>query len=103
MTELTLDELTETFRAVMEDGEPKIRAGHCFMIDDYILLLRRIGYNADYENIYSEYGFIAQVRINGIRHALWQGGITKTDHSVLKVQRPLTEFDAKNHSPGVEP
>jgi len=102
MTSLTLDELTEKFRTAMEDGEPQIQPGDCFMIDEYIQLLRRLGYNADYENIHSDYGFIAEVRVNGALHALWQGGITQIDHSVLAVQRPLTEFDAKDHSTEVE-
>lgn len=100
--ELPLDELTERLRPVMEDGEPQIRPGHCFMIANYILLLRHLGYNADYENIRSGYGFVARVRINGIRHAIWQGGITQTDHSVLEVEQPLSKFGTKDHGSGVE-
>lgn len=100
MTEPTNDELTETFRSAMKDGQPQIQAGDSYPIDDYILLLRNLGYTADYKNIHSEYGFIAQVRINGTRHALWQGGITHSGHSVLEVQRPLTEFDAEDSGPG---
>ena len=89
----SLDELQSEFQDVITDGVPRISRGDEYMLDEYVLLLQEIGYDVDYENIYDGSGFIAQVNINGENHALWQGGITGIDHSVLVVQKSIDGFE----------
>lgn len=103
MTGPSQDELLEEFRPVLENGEPIIQCGDCYPIDNYTLLLQHLGYAVEYKNIHSDYGFIAQVRIDGTRHAVWQGGILQTDHSVLAVQQPLSEFEPDDANQGALP
>lgn len=90
------DELLSEFSDVMTDGEPNVSAGDSYNIDAYVELVKQIGYDIDYHNLVDEYGFIAQVTINEQNHAVWQGGITEINHSVLLIQQPLEEFDIKS-------
>lgn len=92
----SLDKLRTEFQDVITDGVPRVSRGDVYMLDDYVLLLQELGYDVDYENIYDGYGFIAQVTIDGENHALWQGGITGIDHSVLVVQNSIDRFEKSN-------
>lgn len=93
MNRPSLPELLERFSEIIIDGEPQISAGDSYDLDSYVLLLEHLGYQVTYENLVDDYGFIAQVRINGDKHALWEGGISVTNHIVKEVQNPLQEFD----------
>ncbi|NIC01031.1 hypothetical protein [Halobacterium sp. R2-5] len=98
MTRPSHEELIERFRGRLYNGEPRIFQGDVYPIDDYVLLLNNLGYDATYENLYDEYGFLAQVTINEVTHAIWQGGFLRTEQSVLAVQRSLTSFERRNDS-----
>lgn len=89
----SLEELRTEFQDVITDGVPHVSRGDAYLVDEYVLLLQKLGYNVDYENIYDGDGFIAQVTINGENHALWQGGITGIDHSVLVVQKSIGRIE----------
>jgi len=92
MIPLTTDELLDEFSEVLVDGEPQVSAGDSYDIDKYVNLLERLGYDADYENLVDDYGFIAQVTINGQNHAVWEGGIRSVHHNVFLIQQPLESF-----------
>ena len=64
------DDLENEFQDIITDGVPRISRGDEYPLDEYVLLLKEIGYDADYENIYDDSGFIAQVTIDGENHAL---------------------------------
>lgn len=89
----SLDELRTEFQDVITDAVPRVSRGDRYMLDEYVLLLRKLGYDVDYENIYDDNGFLAQVTINGENHAIWQGGIMDIDHSVLVVQKSIGAFE----------
>lgn len=93
MNDPTHDELVDEFHEVISDGLPRISRGDEYLVDEYVLLLQKMGFDADYENIYDDHGFIAQVTIDGKNHALWQGGITNVEQSVLTVQHPVEDFE----------
>jgi len=91
----SINDLTTEFSGVMSDDEPQISAGDHYNIDNYVRLVEQLGYDIDYQNVVDEFGFIAQVTINGENHVVWQGGITDINQSVLSVQRPLEDFEKK--------
>jgi hypothetical protein len=91
----SINDLTTEFSGVMSDDEPQISAGDHYNIDNYVRLVEQLGYDIDYQNVVDEFGFIAQVTINGENHVIWQGGITDINQSVLSVQRPLEDFEKK--------
>lgn len=89
MSYFTREELLDEFSDVLVDGEPQVSAGERHDIDKYVNLLEHLGYDADYENLVDEYGFIAQVRVNGRDHAIWEGGFRSIHHHVFIIQHPL--------------
>lgn len=91
----SLPELLKEFSEIITDGEPQISPGDSYDLDSYVLLLEQLGYQVSYENLVDDYGFIAQVSINGDKHALWEGGISSINHVVKEVQNPLQEFDKR--------
>lgn len=93
MSPPSYDELLDEFAEVMENGVPVVSVGDSYCVDDYVLLLDEMGYEVELEDLVDDFGFIAQVTINGEDHALWEGGITGVGHRVLKVHKPITMFE----------
>lgn len=71
MNEPIHDELVDEFNEVISDGLPRISRADEYLVDEYVLLLQKMGFDVDYENINADQGFIAQVTIDGENHALW--------------------------------
>ena len=81
---------TSNFLEPVETELPKIEAGDYQDIDEYMSILEEYGIDADYENIHNDYGFIAELKINGVKHAVFES--TPTGHMVKSVEKPVKEI-----------
>ena len=70
----------------------EVSTGEYRDIDHYIRELRRAGYNADYENLWSGIsGFTALLTVEGEEHAVFEG--TPVGHLVKMVKNPVKGGD----------
>lgn len=70
----------------------EVSTGEYRDIDEYVRELRRAGYNADYENLWSGIsGFTAVLTVEGEEHAVFEG--TPFGHLVKEVKNPVNGGD----------